>query len=257
MIRTVVISAALSIVPAFAIAAGAPAQPFQREATVKALGYDPEAVVDLCKAATQRTASATAPVTAAPETNVTSYLKRAGELGARNAACRNAALSSRLEPFAKPGDQLSASICTAAAAGAGEDITAHVSDMMGHEHPDIVAAYVDGVANALVPIRDACTASKETWAKVATQVLLFENRATALRQGRVCALWRLALDKELKAATSTGENKGRAAGRAYFQTRTTAALDGAHHYCGEDSASGLIDANVGLTKMLIDSMSEK
>lgn len=255
MIRTVVVSAALLIVPACATAADAPAQPFQREATVKALGYDPEAAVDLCK--TQRLASATANVAAAPDTNVASYLKRAGELGARNAACRNAALSARLGPFAGPGDQLSASICTAAATGAGEDITAQVSEMMGHEHPDIVAAYVDGVANALVPIRDACTASKETWAKVATQVLLFENRATTIRQGRVCTLWRLALDKELKAATKNGESMGRAAGLAYFQTRTHAALDGARHYCGEDSTAGLVDANVGLTKMLLDTMPEK
>ena len=234
----------------WALAAEQAGAPFQHDAAVKLLGYDPEAVSIVCNA----TSYVAAP--AAKEEPVATYLRSAGEATAGHAACPNARAASPA-PFVRQGETLSEPVCRAAAAAAGGAITEHVSELMNTEHPDVVAAYVDGVAQALTPIRDACTASKETWAKVATQVLLFENRAINLRQGRICALWRLSLDKELKAATATGQSKGRAAGVTYFQTRTNAALDGAHHYCGEDSTSALVDANVGLTKMLLETMPDK
>ena len=183
-------------------------------------------------------------------------MKAGGEVAAAG-ACPSRDPYTALEMFSKPGEAAEQALCMEAAESAASEITAHVSEMMNSEHPDIVAAYVDGVAGVLRSIRDACISHKEAWAKVATQALLFENRATTIRATRGCALWRLALDKELKVATTTGQSKGRAAGLAYFQVHAGAALDGAHHYCAEDSTASLVDANVGLTKMLIDSMPEK
>ena len=241
----------------WALAAEGVDQPFRRDAAVKLLGYDPENSPLNCNANTHRTARIARgrPGNSDGET-VATYLRAAGELAAARVACPTDT-SEQLAPYLRRGETLNESVCIAAAKAAGGPITEHVSELMNTEHPDVVAAYTEGVAQVLEPIRDACTTSKEAWAKVATQLLLFEHRATSLRQGRVCALWRLALDKELKAATATGQNKGRAAGLAQFQTRANAALDGSHHYCGDDSTAGLVDANVGLTKMLLDTMPEK
>jgi hypothetical protein len=241
----------------WALAAAQAGAPFQRDAAVKLLGYDPESATLNCSSNKHSVASvARGGPGKTDEERVVLFLKASGELSAAHVGCPSAT-SEQLAPFVQPNEVLSGAVCRAAAAGAGGEITEHVSELINIDHPDVVAAYADGVANALGPIRDACTTTKEAWAKVATQALLFENRANALRQGRVCALWRLALDKELKAATATGQSKGRAAGLSYFQTRTSAALDGAHHYCAEDETSSLLDANVGLTKMLLETMPDK
>jgi hypothetical protein len=241
----------------WALAAEGAETPFNRDVAVKLLGYDPEAISANCAANMHSVASlAKGGPGKSDEERIVLHLRAAGELAAERVACPKDT-SEQLGSFVEHNQLLSDSVCRSAAAGAGGAITEHISDLMNTDHPDVVAAYVDGVAHALVPIRDACTSSKETWAKVATQALLFENRANNLRQGRTCALWHLALNKELRAATETGQNKGRVAGLTYFQTHTSAALDGAHHYCAEDSTSALVDANVGLTKMLLDTMPEK
>lgn len=234
----------------WALAAEAPPAPFQRDAAVRTLGYDPE-TIDACKTY----ARGAVPDVVVPENAMEIFLRTVGEDAAQRAACPKLAKADARQDPSK--DAVSASSCLAVANAAGGPITQHISEMMGAAHPDVVAAYTDGVAQVLTTFRDRCTAYKEVWPKVATQALLFENRANNLRLGRVCALWRLSLDKELKAATAAGQSQGRAAGLSYFETRTSAALDGTHHYCAEDSTSGLVDANVGLTKMLLDTMPDR
>lgn len=257
MINAAVIAAVLLFVsPLRALAADTPAPPFERDGAVKLLGYDPEAPADLCKTNTHSIAAAVVSDAKNDEGKAASYLAAAGEIGAERIACPNRA-AEVLEPFARPGDKLAALVCVAAATAAGDKLTVHVSELMNSEHPDIVAAYADGVAQALQSIRDACIAQKEIWAKVATQSLLFEDRATSLRQVRVCTLWRMALDKELKSATALGQSNGKAAGLAHFDRQVGAARAGAHHHCGDDAAAGLVEANIGLTKMLLDTMPEK
>ena len=233
---------------------------FRRHAAVKALGYDPETPGDLCQV------NAHTPIAARliignesdDDSDVVRFLRASGELGAELAACPKAAARNRVLPFVGPGGTLMASVCVAAAEGAGGKITAHISEMMNTEHPDVVAGYVDGVARALEPIRDACKdAGDESWAKVAAQAALFENRARSIRDSRVCTLWRLAVDREAKAATAIGGQRGRVAGLAHLRVQAGAAMAGAHHYCGADASAGVIDANFELTKMLIESMGEK
>jgi hypothetical protein len=256
MFASVTIAFALAL-NGWTLAAEQAAVPFQRDAAVKHLGYDPETAMIDCNTNKHSLASvARGGPGKSEEESVVLHLKASGELSAEHVACPNAT-SEHIAQFVTPDEVLSGSVCRAAAAGAAGEITEHVSELINTDHPDVVAAYARGVARALDPIRDACTTNKEAWAKVATQALLFENRAATIRQGRVCALWRLALDKELKAATAAGQSKGKAAGLNYFRTHASAALDGAHHYCAEDSTSDLVDANVGLTKMLLDTMPEK
>ena len=238
----------------WALAAGNADQPFQREAAVKLLGYDPEAPTDLCRTNTHR-AKGFLFSDGEQQSKVIFFLKESGELAAERVACPKLAPEQEVTPFVAK--ELPPPVCVNVAEIVGGPVTQHVSEMMSTDHPDVVAGYADGVAQALGTVRDACTSNKEAWAKVATQALLFENRAATIRATRSCALWRLALDKELKAATVAGESNGRAAGLTYFQTRAAAAFDGARHLCDADSTASLIDANVGLTKMLIDSMPEK
>jgi len=257
MFASVSIAFALAL-NGWALAAESTDQAFQREATIKLLGYDPESSRAECSAYPHHIARFNEVVDPkkTPEETVVLYLKFAGELEASR-TCPSRDLGIELSPLAKADETLTPSVCIAAANAAAGELTEKISNMMNSEHPDVVASYVQGVAQALQNVRDACIPHKEAWAKVATQALLFENRATSIRNGRVCALWRMALDKELKAATAAGDSKGRAAGVTYFETRANAALRGAHHYCADDSTSSLVDANVDLTKMLIDSMPEK
>ena len=254
------IAIVLVVAIASAIAARAADELFARDAAVKLLGYDPEtSPASQCEArANAARIVRVALIKQEPaEGKIVAFLGVAGETGAARAICPQASAPEALAPFVKEGETLTAPICLAAADTARTKLTEHVSALMDTDHPDIVAGYADGVGQALEPIRDACVSHKEAWAKVATQSVLFENRATLLRQGRVCALWRMAVDKELKAATALGQSNGKAAGLAHLQQQAGAALLGSHHYCGEDASAGLVDANFGLTKMLLDSMPEK
>jgi hypothetical protein len=235
-------------------------KPFDRDGVVKLIGYDPEqASGDQCetRASTARVVSLALTKEAPAETKVGTYLNVAGMVGMARAACPADSAPAPLAPFVKAGDKLAPPVCLAAAAVAQDKITAHISEIMGTEPPDLVAGYAEGVAAALEPIREACYGAQSSWAKVATQALLIKTRADNIRASRSCTLWRLAVSKELKAAEDIGKSKGKSAGLKHLNERAGAALFGAKHYCGEDTADGLVDANFSLTKMLLDSMPDK
>jgi hypothetical protein len=245
---------------AFPISVLAAEAPFDRDGVVKLLGYDPEQPISgqcATRTNTARVVSLALTKETAAEAKVATYLTVAGITGIARAACSADDAPESLTPFVKSGEALSASVCLAAASAAQDKITVHISEMMNTESPDLVAGYAEGVATALEPIRDACSADNTTWAKVATQVLLINNRAVSIRAAKSCLLWRLAVEKELKAAKDIGENKGKTAGLKRLNQQAGAALFGAQHYCGEDSTAGLVNANFTLTKMMIDSMPEK
>jgi len=256
MLRALVLFVCLAV-PASASAASAL---FNRDGTVKLLGYDPEqSSTDQCEARSNaaRAESLALAQEAPAEQKVGTYLLVAGAVGMARAACPTDKAPTAPAPFVKARDKLAPPVCLAAAAVAQDKITAHVSEIMSTEPPDLVAGYADGVATALEPIREACYGDQNSWAKVATQALLIKTRAENIRASKSCALWRLAVSKELKTAEEIGKSKGRTAGLKHLDERAGAALLGAKHYCGEDTADGLVDANFSLTKMLLDSMPDK
>lgn len=233
---------------------------FHREVVVKLLGYDPErSIADQCESLsnTANIVRVALLKKGEPEKDVVTYLMVAGMIGAARGVCAQDAGPAPLSPFVEGGVALENSVCVAAGDALVGRVKEEIDKRVLDDHPDTAAGFVQGVADVLPPLVEACYAHEQPWSRLSAQSMLLGNRAKSLNEMRACTLWRAAFNVELRKAGDMGEQEGRAAGLAYLEGQVMYALVGSRNYCTDELGKAFEASNYDLTRTMINSLPEK